>query len=219
MEGKTRCQGTRLSWRWSGAVTLPRGPQRRNGRCPLDQGGLLPGLGGLWLRFKIRDCADHELVKEGHGESDVAVGGAVDHAFLDELGAHRAEAGDLDAEGFGDVASALGAGAEVSDGAEEVLFAGGEAVEPDAEEVLVQAGNGRGRGGLDDGWGDGAGRGQVPSLVAPFLQEIWIAAGEAEDFGQGWFLEDDACGLGGVGFGERADLGKVEKPLGAERCF
>ena len=53
---------------------------------------------------------------------------AVDHAFLDEFGANRAEGVDSDAEGFGDVAATLGAGPETGHSTQKAFFARGEPV-------------------------------------------------------------------------------------------
>src|SRR5574337_596650 len=78
------------------------------------------------------------------------MGGAVDHPLLDELGAHRANAADCGSQGCSNVTGAMASRTEVGNGAEEVFFAGGEAVEADTEEILVEPRNDGGRGLLDD---------------------------------------------------------------------
>ena len=60
--------------------------------------------------------AEHEFVVERDGERQVAVGGAVEHAFLDELGTDRPEAVDGNTESFRNVATALRAEAQASQG-------------------------------------------------------------------------------------------------------
>lgn len=79
----------------------------------------------------------------------------VDHTFLDEFGANRAKAVDRNLQGVSDVSGALGAGPETGHGAQEPLLPRREAVEADAEEVLIQALDDRGAGVVDDLEGDG----------------------------------------------------------------
>ena len=49
------------------------------------------GEKGFPVSVQVGKGAEHELVKQRDGEGHVAVGGAVDHAFLDEFGTNRAE--------------------------------------------------------------------------------------------------------------------------------
>ena len=67
------------------------------------------------------------------------MGRAVHHAFLDQAGTHRPEPVDLDVQGIGDIARPVGAEAQLGHGAQVALFARGQAVKTDAEEILVQA--------------------------------------------------------------------------------
>jgi hypothetical protein len=100
---------------------------------------------------------------------------AVDHAFPDEFGANGAKAVDRYLQGVGDVSGALGAGPETGHGVQKPFLPRREAVEADAEEVLIQALDDRGAGVLDDLEGDGRCRGAIPALIAPFLEEVGIA--------------------------------------------
>ena len=58
-----------------------------------------------------RDDAAHEFVEERDGEGHVAVGWAVNHAFVDELGSDGAGAADFCSQDVGHVACAVRAGA------------------------------------------------------------------------------------------------------------
>ena len=132
--------------------------------------------------IQVGNGSEHELVKERDGECHVAMRRTVDHTFLDEFGANRAKAVDRNPQGVGDVSGALGTGPETGHGPQKPLLPRREAVEADAEEVLIQALNDRGTGVVDDVQGDGRCLGAIPALVAPFLEEIGIALGQAEDF-------------------------------------
>ena len=122
-------------------------------------------MGVRLLDGELWDGPDHKFIKEGHGEGDITVRGAVNHAFPDQLGPHRTQAADFDAKGLGNVAGALRPGSEVGNGPQEIFFAGSEPVEADAEEIRVEPGNDLGRGILDDVQGNGTGWRKVPSLV------------------------------------------------------
>ena len=69
------------------------------------------------------------------------MGGAIDHPLLDQFCPNRAEAGDLDAEGCGDVAGTMGTGAKFGHGPQIIFFTGSETVESDPEEVGVETGD------------------------------------------------------------------------------
>jgi len=66
----------------------------------------------------------HKFSEQRHGEGDVAVGGAIDHAFRDEFGTHRAEPADVDASSSGNIAGAVWTRPELGGDAQKVLFAG-----------------------------------------------------------------------------------------------
>jgi hypothetical protein len=149
------------------------------------------------------------------------MGGAVDHAFIDELGTARAEAADLDAEDVGNVSDAVGTNPKLSHGTQEFFLAGGEAVESDAEKVVVKALQGVSGGIGNDVEGHGAGGGSISCLVAPFLKEVGVALGEGDDLIEGIvldvgpFAEDGVFdGLFGIAVGEGANEREREKPLG-----
>jgi hypothetical protein len=176
---------------------------------------VLPSRSETWNR------PDHELVKQRDREGHVSVCRAVDHPFLDQLGAHGPQAGDLDLECVGDIASPLSARSQLGHGAEKVLFTGRQAIVTNAKEILVKAWNDRGRGLLDGLLRDRTGRGQVPGLVAPFLNEVGIAFREAKDLVQRVWLERDPGRprrilerFGRFGCRQCSDIGKIEKPLG-----
>ncbi len=59
------------------------------------------------LRMEFWHSANHELIEERHREGHIAMGWAVDHSLLDELGTQRAEAGNFDFQGIGDVSCAM----------------------------------------------------------------------------------------------------------------
>ena len=54
------------------------------------------------FRRPIFDFAPHELIEQGHGESRIAVRGAVDHSFLDEASAQRISRLRALAQGYSD---------------------------------------------------------------------------------------------------------------------
>jgi hypothetical protein len=81
---------------------------------------------------------------------------------------------------------------------QKVFFGRRETFKANAEKVFVQSGNRVRRCGGNNAGGDARGLGQVPDLVAPFLEEIRIATGLFIDFCECAFFDFKSgvsCGL------------------------
>src|SRR5438477_6340774 len=118
--------------------------------------------------------ANHEFVKQRHRKSHVSMRWAIDHAFADQFRSDRADAGNLYVQSVCYIAGALRAWPQLSHCPQKGLLARREPIETDAEEILVQSRDDR-RGRLfDDPQRDNACRGEVPSLVSPFLKKIRV---------------------------------------------
>jgi len=90
-EGR-HCKGNRMT-RFSAALTVsPRGEMDHKGK---NRALLLPVIAG--------HDALHELIKQGNGESRVAVAWTPDHALGDQLAPGRAERRDPAAKLFGNI--------------------------------------------------------------------------------------------------------------------
>ena len=119
------------------------------------------------------------------------MGGAVDHAFLDQTVSNGCDALYLHAESLCNLPGALDGFAHVGERAQILFFAGCQAIESNTEEVGIQASYRLAGGLVDDLDVDGRGRREVPRLVAPLLEKVRIALGLAHDFIQCGVTESD----------------------------
>jgi hypothetical protein len=171
--------------------------------------------------FEIRHRQNHELVKQWHREGHVAMRRAVDHPFPDQLRADRPEAGDLYAQGVRDVACAMSARSMLGHCTQKILFARREPIKSDTEKILIQSRDDCCGRSLDQLQRDWTGFAEIPSLVSPFLKEIWISLREPKYFLQCIRLELYPCGVRwlsksfrGIVRRERANIRETEEPLG-----
>lgn len=88
---------------------------------------------------------------------------------------------DLDLELAGDVARAVGSGAEFSHRTQVLLLGRGEPIEAHEEEVLVEVVQHAGADVVDLVGRDRVGVGGVPHVVAPLLQEVRVAVVRLDD--------------------------------------
>src|SRR5216684_9179472 len=160
----------------------------------------------------------HECIEQRHGKGHVSMRRTVDHAFLDQLGANRPEAGQLHSKSIGDVTCTLRSWTQFGHRPEEILFAWREAVVPYSKEVLIQTGAYCCRSLVHDFERDGTRRSCVPRLVSPFLQKIRISLRQPKDLRYGLIFEDYAGRLRwllqrlcGVLLRQRADHRKTEE--------
>ncbi len=100
---------------------------------------------------------------------------APDHAFADELRSGGTQRCRRPAEHFGDVARPVRPWPEFGHCAQVALLDGGQAVEPDAKEALIERCDSRCRSPVDIGERDRRRVSRVPRVLAPFLDEIWIS--------------------------------------------
>src|SRR5688572_29817245 len=108
--------------------------------------------------------------------------GAVEHAFFDQFGSHGPKARDLNTESVSNVSCAMSTWSKFSHRSEEILFTGCETVIAHTKEILIQTRNYRRGCALYNSQCDGAGRRQIPSLIAPLLKKIWIPFRQAINF-------------------------------------
>ena len=106
---------------------------------------------------------------------------APDHALEYQGAANGAERLHRTANLTGDIAGAMWAGAQFGHGTEIFLFGGREAIEAHAKKAFIEGCHDFPRCVEDIVLGDRAGSGSIPGVFAPFLQEIRISAGLADD--------------------------------------
>src|SRR5659263_579109 len=66
--------------------------------------------------------AFHEFIKKRNSKCDVAIGRAINHSLLDELGAYRSDAVDLHSKACRNVARTNGARPQLGHGTQKILF-------------------------------------------------------------------------------------------------
>ncbi len=112
-------------------------------------------------------------------------------------------------------------GANFGHRAKIAFFEWSQAVEADAEEAGIE-GCGCGGGGILAVFeGDRGGGGDIPGVLAPFLEEVGVSLGGGDEVVEGCWFEGDVFLSGGNGEGiacllgvKRSDKGKVEESLG-----
>lgn len=90
-------------------------------------------------RLELRHHTAHEFIEQWHRERHLPMGRAVDHAFLDQTGAHRAESVDPCAQSVRDVARPVRAAAKLGHGAQVLALTRGEPVEPQISSRVASA--------------------------------------------------------------------------------
>ena len=111
----------------------------------------------------------------------------------------------------------MGAWSELSHGAPVALFLRCRPIESNEEKTLVESRDSRGRRAFDVGCFDRGLVGCLPTALAPFLEEVWIAARVCQGsfdgfnsdfslFGLDWLGDGPNCGVRA----EWADFGKLE---------
>src|SRR5215467_14954767 len=86
----------------------------------------------------------HELVEERDRESSISMGGAVDHAFGNQLASHRGYAGHAFPESLRDISGAMRSGTKFRHRPQVALFRGRQSIEANPEKAGVQLGQGQG---------------------------------------------------------------------------
>jgi hypothetical protein len=145
----------------------------------------------------------------------------VDHPLGDETRPARRDRLDPHPECGGDIAGAVAVGSENGHGSEVVLLLGSQPIEPNAEEVAVERVDDARSGRPDVVAGNRTRGRRIPDVVAPFLEEVRVAAGLRHDTvdRRGSQLDPEFVGRNDNGRRsflrrQRAQDGELEEALG-----
>src|ERR1700722_4900995 len=137
-------------------------------------------LAFLWRHF--RNDPLHEAVEERHREGGVAVRRAVDHAFCDERVSCWRGSRHFLPEKIRDLAGAMRTWPQFGHRAHVTFLRGCQAIEPYAKETCVEFVDRFLVRELRVRKIDRRPLGDVPAVLAPFLQEVRVAVGPTKDF-------------------------------------